>query len=93
MFVFQTIYARINKHMAKQYQMWNTFPGSLHLPSSFSRNLPDYPFYYQQTGLQVPTKFTAVIYATTPAVKELSSIYRLIKTVANSPHAAKVSLL
>lgn len=74
--------------MAKHYPMWNTFPGSLHLHSAFSRSLKDYPFYYQTIGQTVPSKFTAVIYVT--SVKESSSIHRLIRTVARSAFAAKV---
>jgi hypothetical protein len=70
--------------------VWNTFPGSLHISPSYSRNPVDYPFYYAVTGHEVPSKFTAVIYTTASYLRDTSPLYTLIQNVAKSPFVAKV---
>ena len=89
-FFFQIIHSRINKHITNQYFIWDTFPGSLHISPSYSRNIADYPFYYAITGHQVPSKFTALIYATSLYLRDTSPLYILIQNVAKSPFLDKV---
>ena len=88
--IFQIIHSRINKHTTNSHFIWNTFPGSLHISQSYSRNLEDYPFYYTITGHHVPSKFTAVIYSTSSYLRETSPLYTLIQNVAKSSFLEKV---
>ena len=76
--------------MTKQYFIWNTFPGGLHISPSYSKDLKDYPFYYAVTGHQVPATFTAIIYANSSYLRGASPLYTLIQNVAKSPFVAKV---
>lgn len=91
--VIKIVHSRINKHITNQYFVWNTFPGSLHISPSYSRNPVDYPFYYSVTGHEVPSKFTAVIYTTASYLRDTSPLYTLIQNVAKSPFVAKIVVL
>ncbi|XP_028405951.1 exostosin-1a-like [Dendronephthya gigantea] len=91
--VFKIIQSRIDKQIANQYFVWNTFPGSLHIAQSYSRSVKDYPFYYQITGHEVASSFTAVIYATSSYLRVASPLYTLIQTVAKSQYLEKIVVL
>jgi hypothetical protein len=71
--------------------MWNNYPGALVVSPFYSRNIQDFPFYHVKEGIK-RTKFTAVIYTTSPGIKESSPLYRLIQRVAESNNAAMVGI-
>lgn len=86
----QIMQARIEKQTTNHHFVWNTFPGSLHVSPSYSGTLRDYPFYYTSLGQEVPSKFTALIYARSAYLRDTSPLYALIQIVAKSPFVEKV---
>lgn len=72
--------------------MWNNYPGALVVSPFYSRNLDDFPFYNLKIGIKT-SAFTAVIYTSSPGIKESSPLYRLIQRVAESKNVAMVRIM
>ncbi|XP_019637096.1 PREDICTED: exostosin-1-like isoform X1 [Branchiostoma belcheri] len=84
---------RIMSHQSRSAFVWNRPPGALAVLPEYSENLADFPFFRSPLGLSPPRGFTAVILATSPVISQSAPIYKLIKAVAMSKHAAQIVVL
>ena len=75
------------------YHMWNYPPGALNVHTSFSTQMPDFPFYYGILGIKPGTRFTAVIMAVTPARQKSGKLFKLIETINLSEYVDQVGVV
>lgn len=80
---------RINGYLARPLHLWNSGPGAGYVMLDFSDALLDFPFFYRQYHADPVDKFTAVIFATSPALSS-SPLFRLLRNVARSAFVHKV---
>ena len=79
-------------HKEHSYHMWNHPPGALDVHTSFSTQMPDFPFYYGILGIKPGTHFTAVIMAVTPARQKSGKLFKLIETINLSEYVDQVGI-
>jgi len=84
------IHDRVAPHKEHSYHMWNHPPGALDVHTSFSTQMPDFPFYYGILGIKPGTHFTAVIMAVTPARQKSGKLFKLIETINLSEYVDQI---
>ncbi|XP_071114618.1 exostosin-1b-like [Haliotis cracherodii] len=92
--VLEIIKDRISSQLRRSQKLWNTVPGATAILPEYADVMQSFPFYYRHLGLTPRTKFTAVIYATSPVMSATASpLFKLLRNVARSTYIQKVIVL
>ncbi|XP_029475083.1 exostosin-like 1 [Rhinatrema bivittatum] len=84
---------RISGRQSRQRFLWNTLPGGLLALPQYSTHLSDFPFYYLNHGLKPSSKFTAVIWASSPLLSQSQPVLKLLHAVSESQYCAQILVL
>ena len=78
------------KAVAATYHAWNHPPGALIVSPQYSRDIIDFPFYFDEFGFNPSSTFSAVIYITKAITKKSDPVGTLAKNIASSKYCVKV---